>query len=76
MSDLVTLEASYAIAATPPTSHAIGPLAVLLSPSGHYAVEAGETFDISLTINNQGSRGAVIDVYLDETSQEFCQWCS
>ena len=76
MSDLVTLEASYTIAETLPTGPSIGPLAVLLSPSGHYAVEAGNTFEISLTIHNQGSQGAVIDTYIDETSQEFCQWCS
>ena len=73
MSDLVTLEASYAIAKSP---HPIRPLSVLLSPSGHYAIEAGETVEISLTLNNQGDRGAVIDVYIDETSEEFCQWCS
>ena len=73
MSNWVTLETSYAIAETP---HSIGPLSVLLSPSGQYAVEAGETFEISLTLNNQGSLGAVIDVYIDETSQAVGQWCA
>lgn len=72
MSELVTLEASYAIAESP---HSMGPLSVLLSPSGHYSVEAGETFEISLTVDNQGPQGAVIDVYLDETSKAVCQWC-
>ncbi|MEO0535649.1 MAG: transcriptional regulator [Cyanobacteria bacterium P01_A01_bin.123] len=73
MSNLVSLTANQAIVEPP---HAMGPLSVLLSPSGQYAVEAGETFEISLTLNNQGTRGAVIDVYIDETSQSFCQWCS
>ncbi|MEM6254114.1 MAG: hypothetical protein AAF821_14445 [Cyanobacteria bacterium P01_D01_bin.156] len=62
-----------AIAHSAPT---IGPLRVLISPSGHYAVSAGETIEISLTIDNQGEQGAVIDVYLDESSQELCHWCS
>ena len=72
MSDLATFEDNHAIAPSPPP---LGPLSVLLSPSGQYAVEAGESFDISLTLHNQGGRGAVIDVYIDETSQVFCQWC-
>lgn len=71
MPHLVTL-ATHAIAAP---SHVAGPLSLLLSPSGHYAVEAGETFDISLTLHNQGTQGAVIDVYVDENAQEFSQWC-
>ena len=73
MSNWVTLETSYAIAET---SHPIGPLSVLISPSGQHAVEAGETFEISLTLNNQGTLGAVIDVYIDETSQAVGQWCA
>ncbi|NER81954.1 MAG: hypothetical protein F6K42_20785, partial [Leptolyngbya sp. SIO1D8] len=73
MSDLVTFSANQAIAEAPPS---MGPLAVLLSLSDYYAVEAGETFELSLTIHNQGLRGAVIDVYIDETSQAFFQWCN
>lgn len=73
MSDLVTLEASYELAET---SQHKGPLSVLLSPSGHYTVEAGESFDISLTLENQGNLGAVIDAYIDETAQAVCEWCA
>ena len=72
MTNWAPLEASYEIVETP---HPIGPLSVLLSPSDQYVVEAGNTFEISLTVNNQGSRGAIIDIYIDETSQAFCQWC-
>lgn len=73
MSNLVSLAANPAIAEPP---YPMGSLSVLLSPSGQYAVEAGTTFEISLTLNNQGDRGAVIDVYIDETSQLLCQWCN
>ena len=59
---------------TPP--HSMGPLSVLVSPSGQYAVEAGESYDISLTLHNQGMRGAIIDVYVDESSTTVCKWCS
>ncbi|MEM9217607.1 MAG: hypothetical protein AAGD25_25115 [Cyanobacteria bacterium P01_F01_bin.150] len=58
------------------TPHSMGPLSVLVSPSGQYAVEAGESFDISLTLHNQGLRGAIVDVYVDESSAAFCKWCS
>lgn len=68
-----TLETSSAIAQP---SSAMGPLAVMLSPAGHHVVEAGETFEISLTLHNQGTQGAIIDAYLDDSSQLPSQWCA
>lgn len=72
MTDLAFLETTSAIA----QPSAVGPLAVLVTPAGHHAVEAGETFEISLTLHNQGHQGAIIDIYIDESSQPLGQWCS
>lgn len=51
------------------------PLAVIRNPSGEQSVVAGEPFELYVTISNQGSHSAVIDVLIDETSQPY-QWCA
>jgi hypothetical protein len=52
------------------------PLSVILTPSGSAAIAVGETFTLSVTLRNQGNLGAIIDVYIDETSQPLRQWCA
>lgn len=50
------------------------PLGLILNPSGNYAVVAGSTFELCVTVSNQGNQSALIDIYIDETSQLF-EWC-
>ena len=50
-------------------------LAVICSPSGDYAIMAGETFELRVTVTNQGHHSAIINICLDETSQPLWQWC-
>lgn len=50
-------------------------LAVIYSPSEDYAIAAGETFELRITVSNQGNHSAIIKVYLDDTSQPLWQWC-
>lgn len=52
------------------------PLAIIFNPSGDYAVTAGSGFDISITVNNQGDENALIDVYIDDTSQKIREWAT
>lgn len=51
------------------------PLAVIRNPSGEQSIVAGEPFELYVTISNQGSQSAVIDILIDETSQPY-QWCA
>lgn len=50
-------------------------IAAIYSPSADYAIAAGDTFELGVTVSNQGSRGAVLKIYLDETSRPLWQWC-
>ncbi len=50
-------------------------LAVICSPSGDYTLAAGETFELRVTVSNQGHSSAIINISLDETSQPLWQWC-
>lgn len=52
------------------------PLAIIRNPSGEQSVVAGESFELYVTVSNQGSQSAVIDVYIDESSQPLYQWCT
>jgi hypothetical protein len=51
------------------------PLAFILNPSGEVTTTAGKTFELRVAIANQGPIGAVINVYIDETSQPLRDWC-
>lgn len=53
------------------------PLGIILNPSGHASVIAGDQdgLELSITITNQGSISALIDIYIDEKSQPVRQWC-
>ncbi|MEO8889964.1 MAG: hypothetical protein ABI417_00260, partial [Coleofasciculaceae cyanobacterium] len=52
------------------------PLTIITNPSGDYAIAAGETFELRVTISNQGNQGALIDIFIDETSGLLRQWCA
>jgi hypothetical protein len=52
------------------------PLTIITNPAGDYAITAGETFELRVTVSNQGNQGALIDVYIDETSTLPRQWCT
>ncbi len=52
-----------------------GPLALVANPSGDYAIAAGQTFELRVTLSNQGPIGAIIDLYIDGASQPLHQWC-
>ncbi|MGG6264649.1 hypothetical protein ACQ4M3_15105 [Leptolyngbya sp. AN03gr2] len=54
---------------------AISPLSIIVSPSSHYAIAAGSTFDLSVTVFNRGNENAIVDVFIDETAQALRQWC-
>lgn len=58
------------------TSTSAKPLAVIVNPSESASVFAGETFELRVTVTNQGNQGAVINVYLDESSGLLRQWCT
>ncbi|MCW6036850.1 hypothetical protein K4A83_11335 [Spirulina subsalsa FACHB-351] len=51
------------------------PIAIITNPSGDYTITAGETFELRVTLSNQGPKGAIIDLYIDEVSQPLRQWC-
>jgi hypothetical protein len=51
------------------------PLSTIINPSGEIVVSPGTTFDLCVTITNQGNQSAIIDVYLDEVSGPLRQWC-
>ncbi len=52
------------------------PLTIITSPAGDYAIAAGEIFELRVTVSNQGNQGALIDIYIDETSALPRQWCT
>ena len=51
------------------------PLAIIPNPSGDHAVVAGEKFELYVTVSNKGYQSALIDVFIDESSQTLRQWC-
>ncbi len=51
------------------------PLAIIINPSEDISVLAGESFELRVTVTNQGHIGAVINIYIDETSGVIRQWC-
>jgi hypothetical protein len=56
---------------------AIGsPLGIILNPSGDATAVAGGTFELSITVSNQGSESALINIYIDESSTAMRSWCA
>jgi hypothetical protein len=51
------------------------PLSTIINPSGEIVVTPGSSFELCVTITNQGNQSAIVDVYLDEVSGPLRQWC-
>jgi len=61
--------------AIPPQLEPGNPLAIIPNPSGDHAVVAGEKFELYVTVSNKGHQSALVDVFIDESSQTLRQWC-
>lgn len=58
------------------TSTSAKPLAVIVNPSESASAFAGEIFELRVTVTNQGNQGAIINIYIDESSGWLRRWCS
>ena len=56
-------------------SPVIRPLSIILNPSGTVSIATGESFELCVTITNQGDRSAVISVAIDQDSSSIYPWC-
>ncbi|MGL5194648.1 MAG: hypothetical protein ACRC8Y_13770 [Chroococcales cyanobacterium] len=54
----------------------IKPLALIINPSTDITVVAGETFELRVTVTNQGHQGALINIYINENSGIVRHWCA
>ena len=52
------------------------PLATIVNPSGGATVTPGSTFELCVTVSNEGNQNALIDILIDETSEPLQQWCT
>ncbi|MEB3828977.1 COG1470 family protein [Phormidium sp. CCY1219] len=50
------------------------PLGIIVNPSGAASVTAGSTLELRVTITNQGSVSAIIDIFISETSDPVREW--
>jgi hypothetical protein len=57
-------------------SVAIRPLSIILNPSGKVSITTGDSFELCVTVTNQGDRSAVISVALDQDSSSIYPWCA
>jgi hypothetical protein len=53
-----------------------GPLALIIVPANIQAVSVGEAVEIFVTVTNRGTQSALIDVYIDESSEPLYAWFS
>jgi uncharacterized membrane protein len=51
------------------------PLEIGINPPDRIDAKAGESVDLGISVLNQGAKGAKIDVFISEASQELSQWC-
>ncbi|WP_201321553.1 hypothetical protein [Pseudanabaena sp. lw0831] len=58
------------------TSVSLRPLSIILNPSGTVSTSTGESFELCVTVTNQGDRSAVISVALDKDSSSIYPWCA
>lgn len=56
--------------------NAYRPLAAILNPPDLMSGMPGESLKLSVVVQNLGTQGAVIDVYLDDSDQIPSQWCA
>ena len=57
------------------TSVGMRPLSIILNPSGTVSVATGDSFELCVTVTNQGDRSAVISVAIDQDSSSIYPWC-
>ncbi len=55
---------------------ALRPLSIILNPSGTVSVTTGESFELCVTVTNQGDRSAVISVAIDQDASSIYSWCA
>ena len=60
----------------PSVSVALRPLSIILNPSGLVSIATGESFELCVTVTNQGDRSAVISVAIDQDSSSIYAWCA
>ncbi len=52
------------------------PLLLILNPNAtQQSVAPGSTLELYITVSNQGTQSAVIDLFIDEASPTLRQWC-
>ncbi|HBB33378.1 MAG TPA: hypothetical protein DDZ80_17925 [Cyanobacteria bacterium UBA8803] len=51
------------------------PLSTIINPSGEFAIAPGSAFELCVTVSNEGNQSALIDIFIDETSEPVRQWC-
>ncbi len=64
------------IEAIPSVSVGLRPLSIILNPSGPVSIATGESFELCVTVTNQGDRSAVISVAIDQDSSSIYAWCA
>jgi hypothetical protein len=57
-------------------SVSLRPLSIILNPSGTVSTSTGESFELCVTVTNQGDHSAVISVALDKDSSSIYPWCA
>ena len=58
------------------TSVSQRPLSIILNPSGTVSTSTGESFELCVTVTNQGDRSAVISIAIDKDSSSIYPWCA
>ncbi|MBC7882979.1 MAG: hypothetical protein H7Y37_16935 [Anaerolineae bacterium] len=51
------------------------PLILIVNPPGPQTGTPGTEVDLFVTVSNQGSQSAVIDIFIDESARDLRQWC-
>jgi len=51
------------------------PLIMSLNPEGDVSVPVGSTFELGITVENNGNQSARIDIYIDKVSGILREWC-
>ncbi|MBK4728852.1 transcriptional regulator [Oxynema sp. CENA135] len=52
------------------------PLATIVNPSGEVLLTPGSQFELYVTVSNKGNQSALIDIFIEETSEPVRQWCA
>ncbi|ABW31330.1 COG1470 family protein [Acaryochloris marina] len=52
------------------------PLGIIRNPSGDVAIQAGEIFELSVTVTNDGIHSAIIHIDITDPTDIVSQWCT